>query len=162
MWNSIFFLLSLYIWWGFKVLRATHSKCLPIYIFAVWQQVLPLTSTTLQCLMFIFQFILLALWPIRACFALSLFIFLASHWLNVLLYPISSGGRSSSKRNWRVTSVTLATFQSYKNCCTTCHPLPSSNSHYYWRAVSRNLNAASVNSRMASVIISPHPEKKNL
>jgi hypothetical protein len=53
------------------------SKWLSIHIFSGRQQVLPHAALVLR--LATLQFILLALWPIRICFTLSLFIFPPSY-----------------------------------------------------------------------------------
>ncbi len=75
--------------------------------------------------------VLLALGPIRICYALFLFVFLVSYWSHVLLCPVSNGNRWSLKSNRISASVRLFAVISqmqknppvlaWWNSCTTWH-----------------------------------------
>ncbi len=73
-----YFWLPWYFYWAFKVLYATSSKYLLDGSKCGGKPLSNFPSTLCK---------LLALWPIKICFALSLFVFLVSHWLNLFLCP---------------------------------------------------------------------------
>ncbi len=69
---------------------AIHSNCSPIHFFTGWELVLAFAAFWFP--LSVLYFIPLALWPIRICPQLSLFIFPVSYWLNVLLCPVPAPG----------------------------------------------------------------------
>jgi hypothetical protein len=92
-----------------------------MYIPTRWQQGTPPAAP--QCPLSALQLILLVLWPMKICFALSLFKFLGSNWFQVV--PTALSGSIGGEIGSRCIGRASAPYSSgYRRDLTTHHPVP--------------------------------------